>query len=283
MAWIASCSPAGLAGHRRRALGSRCSASSGSARSSARTERRQLHADLRLCLLLDRDAARLRGVRERLVGAVTRGRRRRKASGGLRRPARGAAVRVPGAPRAAGRPPCCSSCSRRWSCPTRPVQPARARARDRDLQRDHLGRRGAFGSEAWFRERRRLLRRLPAPLADQPVRAAARTGSSSSASPLSGLSITDTTPGTIAVRRGDARHDVLRRLQPHEHLAEPLLPGPGRPDRPAEPRRPRRAADERRRDARLRRLRRPLVPARDRAGRSRSPSRRPCHRTSSTA
>ena len=142
------------------------------------------------------------------------------------------------------------------------LRPARARARDRDLQRAHLGR----------------ARSPSAPRPGSGTATASRSTSSSSRGSARSrrredgqlvvadavLRPLDQRPdaGDDRVRRGDARLDVLRRLQPDEHLAEPLLQRPGRPARQAEPRRPRRAADERRRDARLRRLRRARVPAR---------------------
>ena len=88
------------------------------------------------------------------------------------RPPRRTAVRVPGAPRPlAGRRPA-PLVHGDGALVHRPVEPAGARARDRDLQRDHLVRRGALRLGGVVRERRRLRGRLPAPLADQPVRPA---------------------------------------------------------------------------------------------------------------
>ena len=178
------------------------------------------------------------------------------------RPRGATAVRVPGAARplaGGGAAPPLRDDGAELS---RPVRPARARAGDRRSTAS-LTWAGAvaFGSKAWFANGDgfpvdfQLLSRISAfgrrddghaRRADAVLRPFDQRSDA----------------GDDRDGRGHARLDVLRRVQPHEHLAEPLLRRPGRLPRPAEPRRPGRPADEPRRPAPLRRLRRRRVPPR---------------------
>ena len=115
------------------------------------------------------------GVRERLARTSTRGARPPRASAGSRTGSASATRRRSSTRPAWGRWPAAFLLllvRRDGALVHRPVEPAGARAGDRHLQRDHLVRGGALRLEGVVRERRRLRGRLPAPLADQPVRPA---------------------------------------------------------------------------------------------------------------
>ena len=176
----ACCSPPRSASSSGRSR-SRCSSSSGSARSSARTTAASTSRRPSSTSSSGSRCRSSRPARQRLVGAdpVEGGGGRRRL--GWRSGAGRRAVRVPGAAR---------PLARRRDAPLvrgdgadlpESVRPARARARDRDLQRGHLGRSGRVRLGGVVPERRRLLGRLHAALADQRrSRGATRTGSSSS-------------------------------------------------------------------------------------------------------
>ena len=231
-------------------------------------QRRQLHADLRLRLLLGRDADRVGGVRQRLALSrpVALGRGGRGLGGEPARPARRPPFEYPAR-------------LGRWPAAVllllvhgdgavvhRPVEPAGARAGDRRSTARSPGS-GRCSSARRRGSRTATASRSISSSSRGSARSAGGRTAISTARPVLRPLDQGHDGGDDPVRRGDARLDVLRRLQPHEHLAVQVLvqlvQRPGRPDRPAAPRRHRRAADEHRRDARLRAVRRRLVPARD--------------------
>ena len=165
----------GLARRGRRALVRVCSRSSGSARSSARTTAASTSPRPSSTSSSGSGCRSSRRCSGTSGASSTRGARRRRAWAGRRTVSASATRR-----RSSTRPG-----SGRWPAAfllllfvamelsyTDPSNPRALALAIGDLQRDHLVRRGALRLGGVVRERRRLRGRLPAPLADQPVRPA---------------------------------------------------------------------------------------------------------------